>query len=152
MTQGNLPGLRQFVGRYSRLLDFIEDFQNEFFRGVAFCRLNCCIDSEQSRITRSVGKRRDTKSESGLFAHPPVKARAAALTQNGREEIERRNVGMRDLRNVPRERESGQLGLEFLVNDAQTELRRLARDIDRLERFRRALIEESTESVIDRFS
>ena len=151
MAQGNLLGLGQLVGRDARLFDLFKDFQDELLRRFPLRRLNRCVDSEQSRITGRVGKRRDTKGESGFFAHAPVKARAAAITENGREEIERRDVGMRDFRNMPGEREAGQLRGKFLVNNALPELRRLGRDVSRLERFRRVILEESVELLIDRF-
>ena len=133
------------------LFDLLEDFQDEFLGRFPIRRLNRRVDSEQSRIARRVGKGRDAKGESGFFAHAPVKARAAAIAENGREEIERRNIGMGDFRNMPREREPGQLRRKFLVNDARPELRRLGRDVDRLERFRRVILEESAELLIDRF-
>ena len=46
MAQGNLLGLRQLVGCYPRLLDLVENLQDELLRRFTLRRLNRCIDSE----------------------------------------------------------------------------------------------------------
>ena len=68
-----------------------------------------------------------------LFADAPVQARAAPVSENGGEKIERGNIGIRDLRDVPCEREMRQLGGKFPVNFAPAKLRRFRGNEYRLE-------------------
>ena len=93
-------------------------FRTRSLRRFALRRLDRRIDPEQSRIARRVGKRGDAEGQSGFFAHAAIKARAAAIAENGRKQIERGHIGMRDLRNVPGERKPRQLRRKFLVRFA----------------------------------
>ena len=57
---------------------------------------------------------------------------------------------MRDLRDVPRERETREFGRELLMHFARPELRRLFRDVERRERLRRIILEEVGELLLHR--
>src|SRR6266478_6291594 len=73
--------------------------------------------------------------ETGFFAHAPIQTRTAPVAQDGREKIERGNVRICDLRNVPRQREMRQFRGKFLVHFPPAKLRRFRRNEQGLERF-----------------
>src|ERR1700674_1429284 len=100
------------------MLNLVENFQNEVRGPLALRRLDGRVDSEQTGIARRVRKRRDPVGEPGFLAHAPIEPRAAAVTENRGKKINRRDVRMRDLRNMPGERETRQLRRELLVHDA----------------------------------
>ena len=102
-------------------------------RRLAFFRFGGRINPEDSRLPRRVGKSRNAIGEPGLFTHAPVETRAAAIAQNRREQIDRRDVRMRDLRDVPGERKASQFGGKLFMHFAPAELGWLRRDVDRLE-------------------
>ena len=58
---------------------------------------------------------------------------------------------MRNLRNMPGERETRQFRREFLVHNAAAELRRLARNVYGRERLGRMILEEIAQLPINRF-
>ncbi len=108
--------------------------KNQPLRFNPIFRLKGRIDPEQPRIARRVGKGRDAENKTRFLAHPAIESRAAAVAQNGREQIERRHIGMGDLRNVPGQRETRQFRGKLFVHLAPPLLRRLLRDVNRLER------------------
>ena len=109
---------------------------------IAFLWVDGSIDAKQTGIARRVGKRRYAERQTRLFANAPVQPRAAPVAQNGREQVERRYIGTRDLWNVPREGEVRQFCGKFLVYFSPAKLRRLRRNEYRLERFLRIRLEQ----------
>ena len=101
MTERDFLRFHQLLRRDAGLFHFIDDLQNQVLRALALFWIDRGINAEQSWVARRVGKRRDAKGQAGLFPHAPIQARAAAVTQNRREHIERGNVRMRELGNVP---------------------------------------------------
>ena len=99
----------------------------QLFRRLALVGIERRAHAEQSRISRRVRVRRDRVDESFFLAQRAVKPRTAAIAENGRKEIERRHIGMRDLRNVPCEIEAREFGRKFLMHFAPPELRRFLR-------------------------
>src|SRR5437764_6605989 len=151
MAQRNLLCLRQVVSAHAVFLDLIEDLQREVLRRLALRWIDGRIDSKQAWIAGRVRKRRDSVSKASFLTHAPIESRAAAVTKNRGKQINRRNVRMRDLRNMPGQRETRQLRREFLVHDAAAELRRLARNVYGRERPGRMVLEEIAQLPINRF-
>ena len=150
MAQRNLFRLRQFLRSNAIHFDLFDDFQDEIARGVALLEFHSGIDAEQTRIARSIGKRRHAVGQARFLAQLPVEPGAAAIAEDGREKIERRHIGMGDLGNVPRERETRQLGDKFLMHFAPAKLRRFGRDENRRQRFGRIIFEKIAELLMDR--
>ena len=92
------------------------------------------VDPEQPRIAGRVGKGRDPENETCFLPHPAIESRAAAIAENGRKQIERRDIGMGNLRDVPGQREPCQLRGKLFVDLPPSLLRRLLRDVARRER------------------
>ena len=101
MTERHFFRFHQFIRGHAGLFHFGDDLQDQLLGCVAFLWVDSRVHAEQSRIPRSVGKRRDAESETGLLTNSPIQARAAAFTQNAGKQIERGNIRMRDLGNVP---------------------------------------------------
>src|SRR5437016_12427241 len=97
MTERHFFRFHQFIGSHARLFHFSNDLQDQLLSAVTLFWIDSRIHSEQSRITRGVGKSRDAESETRFFADSPIQTRAASLAQNRRKQIQRRHVRMRDL-------------------------------------------------------
>ena len=113
-----------------RLFYLVDELQNQLLRRLSFFGSTVASIPRSPGIAWGVGKSRDAESETRFLAHAPVQSRAASVPQNRREKIERRNIGMGDLGNVPGEREPRQLGRKFIVNFAPAELWRFYRNKD----------------------
>ena len=101
MTERHFFRFHQFIGGHAGLFHFGDDLQDQLLGCVAFLWVDSRVHAEQSRIARRIGKCRHAESEAGFFANPPIQTRAAAFAQNRRKQIERGNIRMRDLGNVP---------------------------------------------------
>src|SRR5437868_15205766 len=133
MTERYFFCLYQFLCRDAGLLHLVENMQHQLLRYFAFLWIESGIDAKQARIAGRVGECRYPIDQTGLFPHAPVQARTAPVAENGRKKIERGNVRIRDLRNVPGEREVRQFSGKFLVNFPAAQLRRFLRNEDWLE-------------------
>ena len=87
-----------------------------------------------------------------MFTHAPIQTRAPPLTQNRRKQVERGNIRIRDLGNVPSERKPCQLGREFVMHFATAELRRFFRNKNRLKRFLRVPFEKVRQLLVHFFA
>src|SRR5690349_7000662 len=122
LTKRDLLGFFQFLRGYAGLFYLVNDLQRQVFGSFALFRIESGIDSKQSRISRRVRKRRNTKCETGFFAHAPIKPRTAPIAENSGEQIESGNVGTCDLRDVPGHREMCQLRRKFAVDFSPAKL------------------------------
>ncbi len=133
MTERHFFCLHQLLSPNAALVYFIENVQHQLLRCFAFLWIESGIDAKQAWIAGRVGECRYPVDQTGFLPHAPVQARTAPIAENGRKKIERGNVRICDLRNVPGEREVRQFSGKFLVNFPAAQLRRFLRNEDRLE-------------------
>ena len=123
-----LPGLGHLAARGRLSAVTIDDVEHRAFRLGALFRLAKEVDAEETHFSRHVGVGGNVMDKVAFLAQFEVQGRAAASAQNGGQHIERGGVGVGDRRDMPDERATRQLGPEFLVRLAASELRWFVRD------------------------
>ena len=127
-------GFGHFRFRRRGLAIFRYDIQSGFFRLRSLFRFAEKIDAEESHFAGHVGISRYVVDEIASLAQLEVQRRAAPSAQHRGEHIKGRGVRMGQGRDVPDERTTGKLGLEFFVRLAAAHLRGFARDEERFAR------------------
>ena len=129
--EGLFKRFGEFLGRDAVRFDFVENRENFVEGSVPLFRVEESFDAEESRLPRRIAPGVDAVDEGKFLAHPPIKPAGAAVAENERKQIERGDVRVRELRDVPRDFHAGQLGGKVDVRFAPTQLRRFLRDINR---------------------
>ena len=142
VTKRDFLRLLEFLRGNAGLFHFINNPQGQLIGCVAFLWIDHRINPKQPWIARRVRERGYAERQTGFFPDAPVQARAAPVTENGREKIERGHVRIRDFRDVPCEREMRQFRGKLLVHFASAKLRRFRWNEYRLERFLRIRLKQ----------
>ena len=126
--QDALAGFGHLVARCRLFAVAVDDVEHRVFRLGPFFRLAKEVDAEKPHFSRHVGVGGNVMDEVAFLAQFEMQRRAASTAQHGGQHIERGGVGVGDRRDMPDERAARQLGFEFLVRLAASELRRFVRD------------------------
>ena len=130
-----LHGLAEFIGGDESGFDFLDLLKHGVAGGGELIRIHDGADAEQSRIAGAVGPGVDVMGDAFLFANFLIQARAAAVAEQNREDIQRGDIGMAQLGDVPGKMHVAHFDGRFLDDFARGGLDRFLGQNHRRHRF-----------------